>query len=169
MLRQHDIAMVLAPGIIVLLAGVAGNLAWITISAEEAPDLIGSAPVNREQVRWMKAAAALKPLLYVAAPFFVIYLFLSVGRAFIFALFLCLALLASAVTQVWGGKPAPKRDLKARQKHNVALNFAEVISTIALAGTCYLVFTSSDWAYATFPVGLLAPTAAWFMRRRDAV
>ena len=34
----------LAPAIIVLLAGIAGNLAWITISGEEAPDLVGTAP-----------------------------------------------------------------------------------------------------------------------------
>lgn len=168
MARRNDLATILAPGIIVLLAGVAGNLAWITISAEEAPDLIGSAPVNREKVRWLKAAAALKPLIWVAAPFVIFYLLTAPLRAFVFGLFLALALLASAVTQVWGGKPAPKRDLKARQKENMGLNFAEVISTLALAATCWLVFETSRWAFAVFPIGLLAPGTAWLMRRRDA-
>ena len=59
---------------ILLLAGVAGNLAWITIAAEEAPDLIGGAPVDREKVRWLKAAAALWPIAFIAAPFIVFYL-----------------------------------------------------------------------------------------------
>jgi ABC-2 type transport system permease protein len=165
MLRNGEILDVLAPGIIVLLAGVAGNLAWITISAEEAPDLIGSAPVNRERVRWYKAAAALKPIVWGAIPFVGFYLFYSPGFALVFVAYLALALVGAAMTQVWGGKPAPKRDLKQRQKQNIGLNLVELISTLALAGACYLTFNPSWWVLVLVPVGLLAPVLAWTMRR----
>lgn len=169
MARNSDIMLVLAPAIILLLSGMAGNLAWITVSGEEASDLVGSAPVRREWVRWLKAAAALKPLTFVAAPFVLLYLIRAPRLAFVFVVFLALGLAASAVTQVFGGKPSPHRDLKRRQKENVALNFAEVISAIAIAATCYLTFTRSTWAFAVFPVGLLAPGIAWLKRQRDVV
>jgi ABC-2 type transport system permease protein len=169
MLRNSEIMLVLAPGIIVLLAGMAGNLAWITIAGEEAPDLVGSAPVDREKVRWLKAAAALAPLVFVAAPFVVFYLLRAPQLAFGFIAFLALALLASAMTQVWGGKPSPHRDLKRRQKENMGLNFAELVTTVAIAAACYLTFTGSRWALVVLPAGLLGPGLAWTMRRRDAV
>lgn len=169
MLRNAELLDVLAPGIIVLLAGVAGNLAWITISGEESPDLIGSAPVEREQVRWFKAAAALRPIAWVAVPFVGFYLFYAPRLAIVFVAYLALALVGAAMTQVWGGKPAPKRDLKQRQKQNIGLNFVELISTVALAAACYLTFNPSWWAFALVPVGLLAPGMAWTMRRRDAI
>jgi ABC-2 type transport system permease protein len=159
----------LPSAMILLLAGVAGNLAWITIAAEEAPDLIGSAPVDREKVRWLKAAAALTPIVVIAAPFVAFYLLRAPRLGLGFAVFLSLALLASAVTQVWGGKPSAQRDLKQRQKQNVGLNFAELIGTVAIAAACYLTLTRSWWALAALPVGLLAPGVAWLMRRRDVV
>jgi ABC-2 type transport system permease protein len=159
----------LPSAMILLLAGVAGNLAWITIAAEEAPDLIGSAPVDREKIRWLKAAAALMPVAFVAAPFVAFYLFRAPRLGLGFAVFLSLGLLASAVTQVWGGKPSSQRDLKQRQKQNVGLNFAELIGTVAIAAACYLTLTRSWGGLAVLPVGLLAPGIAWVMRRRDAV
>jgi ABC-2 type transport system permease protein len=169
MLRNSDILLVLAPAVIVLLAGMAGNLAWITIAGEEAPDLVGSAPVDREKVRWLKAAAALKPLVFIAAPFVAFYLLRAPRLAPAFIAFLALGLLASAVTQVWGGKPSPQRDLKQRQKQNVGLNFAEIVSTVAIAAACYFTFTGSWWVFAALPIGLLSPGLAWTMRQRDAV
>jgi ABC-2 type transport system permease protein len=169
MLRNAELLDVLAPGIIVLLAGVAGNLAWITISGEESPDLIGRAPVDREQVRWFKAAAALRPIAWAAVPFIGFYLLYAPWLAVVFVAYLTLALVGAAVTQVWGGKPAPKRDLKQRQKQNIGLNFVELISTVSLAAACYLTFNPSWWAFALAPVGLLAPGLAWTMRRRDAI
>lgn len=167
LLRNSELLDVLAPAIIVLMSGVAGNLAWITISGEESPDLIGSAPVNRESVRWFKAAAALKPIAIVSVPFVGFYLFYAPALALVFVAYLAVALVGAAMTQVWGGKPSPKRDLKQRQKQNMGLNFVELLSTVALAGACYLTFNPSWWAFALVPVGLLAPGLAWTMRQRD--
>lgn len=166
MARNANFIDVLGPGVILLLAGITGNLAWITIAGEQAPDLIGSAPVNREKVRWLKAASALRPLVFIAAPFIAFYLLRAPRLAPIFVAYLAFALLASAVTQVWGGKPSPHRDLRRRQRENVGLNFAEVISSVAIAGSCYLTFNPSWWLAAVLPVGLLAPGLAWTMRRR---
>jgi ABC-2 type transport system permease protein len=51
-----------------LLSGqLAGMLAWLTISTEEAPDLLAVAPVRRADVVWAKLQAALVPTAVLAA------------------------------------------------------------------------------------------------------
>jgi len=167
--RHAELALIVAPGVIFLLSPVAGNLAWITICGEEAPELVGSAPVDREKVRWLKAAAALQLASYLALPCILFYLVRMPWGALVLTPYLALALTASVVIQVWGGKPAPKRDLRMRQKQSVSLNLISMISTFALAGACYLTLVSSWWALAVLPLGLLAPGVAWTMRQADAV
>src|SRR5262249_10213671 len=50
-------------GIFVLLASsLSANLAWLTVSAEDAPDLMAAAPVSRDQIDFAKAAAAGLPV-----------------------------------------------------------------------------------------------------------
>lgn len=169
MARNRDLALILAPAIIALGAQMAGNLAWITICGEEAPELLGSAPVDRERVRWLKASAALVPAFSLTLPFAVFYLFRSPALAAIFASFLALALTAAAMTQIWGGKPAPRRDLRARQRQNVLLNLVELVSTLGFAGACYLAMTGSWWVFAPIAAGVLAPSLAWARRHRADV
>ena len=53
---------------VVFLAGhLAGALAWLTVSTEEAPDLLATAPVRRRDVLWAKLQAALVPTAVIAA------------------------------------------------------------------------------------------------------
>jgi ABC-2 type transport system permease protein len=167
--RNNEVILIVGPITIMLLGSMAGNLAWITIAAEEAPELVGSAPVSREKVRWLKAAAALQPLVFVAAPFVLFYLWKAPAVVPAYVLFLAFGLAVPAVIQVFGSKPSPERDLKRRQKENVGLNLLEVLSTLAIAGACYLGMTGSWWALAVLPLGLLGPAAAWGMRPRDAI
>lgn len=162
--RQGEIALVFASAIIVLLASIAGNLAWITIAGEEAPDLVGTAPVNRSTVRWLKAAAALKPLAFVAVPVVVFYLLRSPVQAIAFALFLALALIAAAITQVWGSKPSSTRDLQARQKQNILLNLFEFVGTLVFSGAFYLTLIGFWWALLLIPFGFVGPALAWTQR-----
>jgi ABC-2 type transport system permease protein len=169
LMRNEGFLLALAPAIIVMLSSIAGNLAWITISGEEAPDLVGSAPVVREHVRWFKAAAAVLPLMLLGAPFVLFYLISSPPLAPIFLLFLLLALGAAAVTQVWGGKPSPERDLNKRHKQNVFLNFVELLSTFAIAGACYLALSGYWWSLIVVPFGLAGPAIAWITRQTDTV
>lgn len=169
MLRNGEILLTMAPAALLLFSNLAGNLAWITISGEEAPDLIGSAPVSRDGVRWLKAAAALLPVAVLAVPFVIFYLLRAPLLAPVFVLFALLAVTASAVIQVWGGKPSGSRDLRLRQKQNIGLNFLEVFGAMAIAGSCYLAMIGSWWALAPLAVGFVAPVVAWTRRQSDAI
>lgn len=169
MARGGDLTLLIGPAAILLLSAITGNLAWITISAEEAPDLIGSAPVNRDGMRWLKAAAALLLPAALALPFVGYYLLRDPLLAPVVVAYIALGLAASAVIQVWGGKPSPQRDLKLRQKQNIGLNFLEMLGTFAITGACALTLRGSWWAAAVLPIGMIAPIITWLGRRRDAI
>jgi ABC-2 type transport system permease protein len=53
--------------VIWLAAGIAGPLAWLTIQAEDAPDLLAAAPMSRAALVRVKLEAALLPALPVCA------------------------------------------------------------------------------------------------------
>jgi ABC-2 type transport system permease protein len=167
LMRQSTVFTLLGPVMILMLAQVAGNLAWITVAGEEAPDLVGSAPVDRGKVRWLKALAALLPPAAVGVPVALLYLTRSPRLALVFAAFLAIALAAAAVVQVWAGKPAPHRDLKQRQKQNIGINLLEFLSVAGIAAACFLAMTGSWWSFAVLVVGLIAPVSAFAMRRSD--
>src|SRR4029077_5080146 len=60
-------AAALAPTIVVIAAQVAASLAWVTVSGEDAPELIAAAPVLREQVELAKITAIGVPVLVIMA------------------------------------------------------------------------------------------------------
>ncbi len=49
--------------LVVLAAGIAGPLSWITLTAEDAPDLLASAPISRAALIRAKIEAAMLPVL----------------------------------------------------------------------------------------------------------
>ena len=64
-----EIAMASSASAICFIGGqLAGNLTWITASAEDAPELIASAPARMASVVWAKVLAALLPALIIVAP-----------------------------------------------------------------------------------------------------
>src|SRR5690606_3975633 len=112
--RQGSQLALLGPVALLMLAQVGGNLAWITVAGEEAPDLLGSAPVDRGKVRWLKALAAVLPPAAVGLVVVLAYLVRSPRLALVFAVFLALAPGAAAGVQVWTGKPSPHPHPKQR-------------------------------------------------------
>ncbi|MBC7621886.1 MAG: hypothetical protein H7232_00700, partial [Aeromicrobium sp.] len=61
-------AVFLVPGCVMIVAMLVGNLAWITVAAEDAPDLIGSSPVSLDRIRLLKGVAAAVPPLLMVLP-----------------------------------------------------------------------------------------------------
>lgn len=59
------VAATFAPALALLSSALSGSLVWITVSAEDAPDLITSAPVQAQMVDRAKLFAAITPVLAV--------------------------------------------------------------------------------------------------------
>jgi ABC-2 type transport system permease protein len=114
--RGEPFALAGAAAMVVFMSGqVAGSLAWITISAEEAPDLLVASPTPIATIRRAKLAAALVPLAVIVAPI--------VAACAWFSLKLALATLAGsaaagyacALVNVWQQKPSRRSDFRRRR------------------------------------------------------
>ncbi len=98
----------------VVAAQVAGSLAWITISAEDAPELIAASPAAGAMARRGKLAAALAPVAVILAVPLTLLLFLAPWAAFTAAIGVALAASSSALVNLWFEKPASRSGFRKR-------------------------------------------------------
>ena len=160
---------VLGSAVIVLAGTLAGNLGWMTMSGEESPDLLGSAPASRTRILWLKVAAAMAPSLAICAPFLAIYAMHSIASLAAFAFTLTGALASSAAVQAWNARPGSQRDLRVRAQSGKLVNMLEMLGNFGWAGACFGLMAGSPWFLAGVAVGGTGPAASWFVRRaRDA-
>jgi ABC-2 type transport system permease protein len=167
--RHAQLAGFLAASLVMLASSLAGTLAWITVSGEEAPDLVGSAPIEAERVRWLKAAAALVPVAVVVIPFLAWYAAHSLRLFAILVPFVAAGVVSSAVIQVWAGRPAQARDLGARNRQDPLMNTVEASAAFGWALACYL--AAAGYYAAAVPAaafGFAGPAVAWFVGRARA-
>jgi ABC-2 type transport system permease protein len=120
--------------VIVVAAGIAGPLAWLTITAEDAPDLLASAPVSRAALLRAKVEAAMLPVL----PLCVLPLLFLVRTHpwFAFSASLCATGAALSAALINMGNPVAKRRDSFRQRHkgNGGRGFLEVLSMLVWIG-----------------------------------
>jgi ABC-2 type transport system permease protein len=140
---KHDggassLALLLVPGIVFLAASLTGSLAWITVAAEDVPDLLRMAPVAPVRLRWMKAAVALVPAWLLAVPTLAIAArsdpwTLSIGLA-------CLAgsTISAVMVQVWYPIQAKRQDMARRRVTGGIPGAIGLVVTLAwiAAGVC---------------------------------
>jgi ABC-2 type transport system permease protein len=114
---------------------LAGGLAWLAISGEDAPDLIASAPVAARHVLRAKIEAVMGGIALVFAPF---VLALAVAAPF-GALVTIVGILAAAASataiQLWFRTQAKRSHFRRRQTSSRIATFAEALSSIGWAAT----------------------------------
>jgi ABC-2 type transport system permease protein len=100
---------------LVFLAGnLAGMLAWLTISTEEAPDLLATAPVRRRDVVWAKLQAALVPTAVLAALPIAVLFYLDVWLGFTVLLCATGSALSTSLLHVRNPAQAKRKELSWR-------------------------------------------------------
>jgi ABC-2 type transport system permease protein len=129
-----------APVLTLLASSLAGSLAWITISAEDVPDLIAAAPVSKPAIERGKIAAAILPVLALMTVPVTALAFHSIVPA-IWALAGILAgVLSAATIQIWRQTPGSRRDfMRKRAQGSVVAQMGQsfvalLISTAAGLG-----------------------------------
>jgi ABC-2 type transport system permease protein len=130
------------PGIGAALIFMCGSLtaalAWVMLSAEDAPDLLRGAPCNLASIRRAKLAAAVVPALAIVS----LPLLWMLARAPLIALLMLFTVSASvassAMITMWCGRPATRGEFKARGKANFLSNVLETLNGFAWAALAYL-------------------------------
>lgn len=154
-------------GVVAFLAGqVAGSLAWITLSAEETPDLLAVSPARIATLRRAKLAAAWIPVaVFLALPIAVLTWFAPAAGAWT-ALGAALAAWSSGLINIWHQRPGKRADFKRRGGASWLATVAEMLVSALLAGATGIA-VAGFWPWALIPMGLAGATLL-SLRRSDA-
>ena len=137
--RQLDAAIVLITPVIVMAAGqLAGGLAWLTISGEDAADLVATAPLPASRVTRAKIEVVLIAIAAIFAPLMLALAFASPLQAAVTALGVVVAAASATAIQLWFRVQARRSQFRRRQTSSRLATFAEAFSSIGWAATAAL-------------------------------
>lgn len=117
------------PAIAAFAASVAGSLAWIAMSTDEAPTLMLASP-SAIYSKWVKLAAVLLPLWVLLAPAMLAGIFVDPFRGMSMTLAAYSATFSVGAMNIWQAKAAKRSDLNRRGSGTDA--FARILEMIAI-------------------------------------
>jgi ABC-2 type transport system permease protein len=162
-------AIVLITPVIVMAAGqLAGGLAWLTISGEDAADLVATAPLPALRVTRAKIEVVLIVIGAIFAPLATALLFASPLQAAVTALGVAIASVSATSIQLWFRVQARRSQFRRRQTSSRLATFAEAFSSIGWAATAALALAIPIAALISclMTAGILAAT--WKVSPRQA-
>lgn len=144
--RQSTTGLPILWAVVIMIAGsTASGLAWITVEAEDVPELIAAAPISERAIVRAKLEAAVLPLVPL-----VLLPLVALWRSHLwFGVSIAICGLGSAVScallHVSNRTPGRRRDFRARGKNNVGRGFVELLLIALWAGACSLMVWLSPW------------------------
>jgi ABC-2 type transport system permease protein len=154
-------AIVLITPVIVMAAGqLAGGLAWLTISGEDAADLVATAPLTPSRVIRAKIEVVLIAIGVIFAPLVLALAFASPLQAAVTASGVVVAAASATAIQLWFRVQARRSQFRRRQTSSRLATFAEAFSSIGWAATAALALAIPIVALVTglITAGILAAT-----------
>jgi ABC-2 type transport system permease protein len=132
-------AIVLITPVIVMAAGqLSGGLAWLTISGEDAADLVATAPLPPSRVIRAKIEVVLIAIGVTFMPLVAALAFASSPQAAVTALGVVTAAASATAIQFWFRVQARRSQFRRRQTSSRLATFAEAFSSIGSAATAAL-------------------------------
>jgi ABC-2 type transport system permease protein len=166
---DSSIAIMLITPVIVMAAGqLAGGLGWLTISGEDAPDLVTAAPLPPSRLIRAKIEVVLLVIAVLFAPLVLALMFASPLQAAITASGVIIAAASATAIQLWFRVQARRSQFRRRQTSSRLATFAEAFSSIGWAATSALALSLPVAALITGPLTMALLAATWkFSPRRD--
>ena len=119
----------------VMAAGhLGGNLAWLSISGEDAPDLVATAPISAQRIIWAKIEAVMGVVAFIFAPLVVALGFASVRPALVAGAGVLIAAASAILIQLCFRVQARRSQFRHRHVSASRIaTLAEAVSSIAWA------------------------------------
>lgn len=154
----NDVTMIeaaFAPALTLLSSALSGSLIWITVSAEDAPDLIASAPVGSNSIDRAKLIAAIAPV-WAAMTIPLIALLLRSPWAGAWALGgVIAASTSSALIGLWRRTPGSRRDfVRRRQGGSVMTALGQTFVALGVSATAG--FGAYGWPWLSIIPAIIA-------------
>lgn len=159
----------LVPVLVMAAGQLAGGLAWLAISGEDAPDLVTTAPVPASFILRAKVEAVLGAVAVVFAPLLAVLVVLSPWHALVASAGIVIATTAATAIQLWFRSQAKRSQFRRRQVSSRVATFTEAFSSIGWAATAAVASVSLVLAIAPALIALLVLAGAWVMSPRTAV
>ncbi len=134
---------ILVPVIVMAAGQLAGGLAWLAISGEDAPDLVSTAPLTPHATIRAKTEAVMVTIAGIFLPFVTALAFADRWLALVTIIGVVVSSICSIAIQLWFRKQARRTHFRRRQTSSRAATFAEAFSSILWAGTAGVAATGS--------------------------
>jgi ABC-2 type transport system permease protein len=159
-------ARLLVPVLIMAAGQLAGGLAWLAVSGEDAPELIGSAPVTPARVWRAKAEAVAASLGLVFGPAVVALALVGPALGLVALCGIAAAAASATLIQFWFRAQARRSLFRRRHISSRIATFAEAFSSITWSGAGAVALVD-PWL-AVFPggVALVVLAGAWSISPR---
>ncbi len=108
---------------------VGGSLTWITLSAEDAPELLASAPAGGRTIRWAKLAAAFAPLAVLLAVPMAVFIYLAPLEGLAALLGAAASALAAGLINAWRPVPGKRSEFRRRRQGTLLISLALLLET----------------------------------------
>jgi ABC-2 type transport system permease protein len=152
---RSEAATLIVPVLVMAAGQLAGGLAWLAISGEDAPDLIATAPVKASQIVQAKIEAVLGAIMLAFSPLVLALALVSTWTAATAAIGVLTAAAAATTIQLWFRAQARRSHFRRRQTSSRIATVAEAFSSIAWAATAALAAAGSLLALVPGAVGLI--------------
>ena len=166
---ETHVHVILAPVLVMAFGQLAGGLAWLAISGEDAPDLVATAPLPRRAVLRAKAEAVLMAIAAFAVPLVAGLAVVSLTGAVATAAGIVAACVSSISIQLWFRVAATRSQFRRRQTASRTSTFAEAFSSIFWAGGAGFAAAGSLFAIPFIGLALLTLAIAWLISPRGHV
>ena len=160
---------ILVPVLVMAAGQLAGGLAWLAVSGEDAPDLVATAPIPARSVILAKVEAVLGGIALITAPLVIGLALAAPLLGAIATLGIAAAAASATLIQIWFRAQAKRSAFRRRQTSSRIATFSEAFASISWAGAAGLAAAGSWYALAAVALALLVLAASWLVRpQQDA-
>ena len=168
LLRSETVpaAFALVPTLVVIAAQVAGSISWITVSGEDAPELIATAPVSPAAVDRAKLSAVALPVTAILALPLAGLALVSGPLALVAVVFAAGAGTSTALLNFWHPMPGNRRGMLRRHSQSKLIGLVE--HGLAMLWALAVVFALAGSSIVVVPLGIVCGILATAARRHRA-
>lgn len=157
------ITVILAPVLVMALGQLAGGLSWLTISGEDAPELVGTAPVSAFQVLAAKIEAVLVVIALVGLPLVLAMATFAPFEAIVTAVGVFCSAASAIAIQLWFRGPAKRAHFRYRQTASRVATLSEAFSSLMWAGATALFAAGMAIGVLFVVLALVVLLIAWLL------
>lgn len=157
------ISVILAPVLVMALGQLAGGLSWLTISGEDAPELVGTAPVSAFQILTAKIEAVLVVIAVAGLPLVFLMATFAPYEALVTAVGVFCSAASAIAIQLWFRGPSKRAHFRYRQTASRVATLSEAFSSLMWAGATALFAAGMAIGILCVVLALLVLLVAWLM------